>query len=293
MGSKHTAWHFYFCLLLRRYGPKIFEIRDEVPLSEEPPRMDFLILRRLGELSASDPGETLVELWPLLPRVTIAELKTVPGPYEKGNLDRLWMYCHGYYAGNHKDLTGREEMCALLIVPKRTPTLDADARAMQLEWVDLGHGYWRVLGGKFALVVVEIDAVADQPDEDLLGLYAHNVVRTPRAIKFWGELSGREAKMELQEMEGYQEAIEQVLSAMPPELRVAGLTNEQRLAGLAPEERLAGMTDEQRLAGLAAERRLAGLAPEERLAGLTDEQRRDLLRVLSATLPQATRATEK
>jgi hypothetical protein len=261
MGAKHTAWHFYFCLLLRRYGPKIFEIRDEVPLSEEPPRMDFLILRRLGELLASDPGETLVELWPLLPRVTIAELKTVPGPYEKGNLDRLWMYCHGYYAGNHKDLPSRDDLCALLIVPKRTPTLDADARAMQLEWVDLDHGYWRLLGGKFAMLAAEIDVVADQRDEDLLGLYAHKGIRTPRAITFWGELAGSEAKMEVQELEGYQEAIERILSAMPPEQRLAGLTVEQRLAGLAPEQRLVAL-----------------------LAGLTPEQRLDLLRVLSADM---------
>jgi hypothetical protein len=61
--------------------------------------------------------------------------------------------------------------------------------------------------------------------------------------------------MELQEMEGYQEAIEQaqqVLSAMPLEQRLAGLTLEQRLAGLTPERRL------------------------------------DLLRVLLATLPEAT-----
>ena len=130
--------------------------------------MDFLILRRLGELLAADPGETLVELWPLLPLVTIAELKTVPGPYEKGNLDRLWMYCHGDYAGNHKDLPSRDDLCALLIVPRRTPTLDADARAMQLEWVDLGHGDWRLLGGKCVMLAVEIDVVADQPDEDLV-----------------------------------------------------------------------------------------------------------------------------
>ena len=77
MGAKRTAWHFYFCLLLRRYAPRSFEIRDEVPLSEEPPRMDYLSLRRAGVTSEADQGETLIELWPLLPSVTIAELKTV------------------------------------------------------------------------------------------------------------------------------------------------------------------------------------------------------------------------
>jgi hypothetical protein len=132
VGAKRTAWHFYFCILLRRYAPRSFEIRDEVPLSEEPPRLDYLLLRRETAPSTADPGETLVDLWPLLPRVTIAELKTVPGPYEKGNLDRLWMYCHGYYAAHHRSLPARSDLGAVLLVPNRTPSLDEDVRAMGL-----------------------------------------------------------------------------------------------------------------------------------------------------------------
>jgi hypothetical protein len=243
MGTKHTAWHFFFCILLRRYAPHIFEIRDEVPLSEEPPRMDFLLLRRSSDLSAEDPGETLVELWPRLPRITIAELKTVPGPYEKGNLDRLWMYCHGYSSGNHKDLASRDEMCALLIVPNRTPTLDADARAMRLTWVDLGHGYWQLTGGAFAMYVVEVDTVASQPDEDLLGLYAHSAMHTPRARQFWGELMGSEAKMEVRELEGYEDMVKKLVSALPPELTLSAYTPEQRLAGLTPEQILSALPE--------------------------------------------------
>ena len=281
MGSKRTAWHFYFCILLRRYAPRAFEVRDEVPLSEEPPRMDYLILRRAGEPSASDPGETLVELWPRLPRVTIAELKTVPGPYEKGNLDRLWMYCHGFYAGNHKGLAARDEMCALLIVPNRTPTLDDDARAMALAWEDLGHGYWRVLGGKFPMYVAEIDVVAAQPDEDLLGLYAHNAVRTPRAIKFWGELAGSEAKMEARDLEGYEEAIQKILSALPPELRLAGIPPAHRLAGVPPAR---GRSPD------APEQRLAGRTPEQAVLAMPVDVLRGLSADFLATLPEATRA---
>lgn len=252
MGAKRTAWHFYFCILLRRYAPRAFEIRDEVPLSEEPPRIDYLVLRRTEERSPADQGETLIELWPLLPRITIAELKTVPGPYEKGNLDRLWMYCHGYHASNHRSLTGRDDLCALLIVPSRTPTLDEDARSMGLAWVDLGHGYWQVTGGMFRLLVVEIDLVAEQPDEDLLGLYAHSAVRTPRAIRFWGELAGSEAKMEARELEGYEEAIRKILKALPAELRVADVAPEQRLVGLPVEQAVLALPIDI-LRGLSAE----------------------------------------
>jgi hypothetical protein len=114
---------------------------------------------------------------------------------------------------------------------------------MGLVWVALGHGYWRVTGGLFTLYVVEIDIVAEQPDEDLLGLYGHSEVRSPRAITFWGELAGSEAKMQAHELEGYEEAIQKILSALPPELRVAGLPPEQRLAGLSPEEAVLALPD--------------------------------------------------
>ncbi len=103
------------------------------------------------------------------------------------------------------------------------------------------------------LYVAEIDVVSDQSDEDLLGLYGHSEVRTPRAIRFWGELVGSEAKMEARELEGYEEAIEKILDALPPELRLAGLPPEMRMAGLPPEQRVAGMSAEQLLPGLPEE----------------------------------------
>jgi hypothetical protein len=238
--------------------------------------MDYLILRRSGEALASDHGQTLVELWPLLPRITIAELKTVPGPYEKGNLDRLWMYAHAYYAGNHKGLAGRADVCAVLIVPGRTPSLDEDAAAMGLAWADLGHGYWRVTGGLFALYVAELDVVADQPDEDLLALYCNADVRTPRAIQFWGELTGSESKMEARELEGYREYIEKAVRALPPELVIGAYPPEQVLKAFSPEQRLAGLTPEQAVLAM----------PDDVLRGLSA----DYLATLSDATREAIRA---
>ena len=46
-------WHVGFERILRRRGPPSFEVRSEVPLSEEPLRVDYLLLRRLT--SDSDP----------------------------------------------------------------------------------------------------------------------------------------------------------------------------------------------------------------------------------------------
>jgi len=182
MGAKRTAWHFYFCILLRRYGPHTFEIRDEVSLSEEPSRMDYLILRRTAAPSPADTGQTLRGLWPLLPRVAIVELKTLGRPYQKANLDRLWSYVHAYHANEHRSLDGREELCAVLVVPRRTRTLDADVQASTLAWVDKSGGYWQLVGGLFTLYVVELDVVAEREDEDLLAPNAPATIRgTDRA----------------------------------------------------------------------------------------------------------------
>ena len=128
---------------------------------------------------------------------------------------------------------------------------------------------------------MEIDVVAGEPDEDLPGLYAHSAVRTPRAIQFWGELAGSEAKMEMREPEGYEEAIKKILQALPAELRLADLPPEQVLRQYPPEQRLAGLPPEQRL---------AGLAPEQAVLAMPVEILRVLPADYLATLPEAARA---
>jgi hypothetical protein len=92
-------------------------------------------------------------------------------------------------------------------------------------------------------------------------LYSHHKVQTPRAKRFWGELAGVEAEMDARNLEGYEEEIERIVAALPPELRFVGATPEQRLAGLTPEQRMAGLPPEQLILGL----------PDEILRGLSAE----------------------
>jgi hypothetical protein len=169
--------------------------------------------------------------------------KSIGRLYDRGELDRLWSYAHAYYATEHAALPERASLATLLLVPGRTLTLDADAERMGLAWVDLGAGYWQLTGGLFTLYVVELDVVADDPDEDLLALYSHHKVRTRRAKMFWGELAGAEAKMDARNLEGYEEEIKRIMAAVPPEQRVAGLTPEQLVPGL-PEEVLRALSAE-------------------------------------------------
>jgi hypothetical protein len=295
VGAKRVVWHVGFERNLRRRGPSSFEVRSEVPLSEEPLRLDYLLLRKLapgGEPSVDHSGQTLRHLWPLLPRVSVVEYKSPVHPYRSGQLDRLWGYVHTYFAnqralplrrGDGSLLTSadggpevreREDLCAVLVVAARSPSLVSDVETMGLTWEDLGSGYVRVHDGLFTLFVVELD-VADPADgDDLLESFGHGTACTPEARWFWAELVGSKGMaMNVQEMEGYQELLERLLAGLPPEQRLAGLLPEQRLAGLLPEQRLAGLPPEQRLAGLPPEQRLAGLPPEQRLAGLLPEQR--------------------
>ena len=290
MASVRTAWHVLFGMHLRRRGPRSFEVRDEVPLAEEPPRVDYLLLRKTTALPADDPGQTLRRLWPLLALITIVEFKSIGRPYRKGNLDRLWSYVHTYMADEHTRPSRHADLCAALIVPRRTPSLDGDVAAMGLRWKDLGEGYWELTGGLFALYVAELDVVAEVEDDDLLRLFGHAEERTLEARRFWAmQVGSEEAMMSLHDLEGYDEVMRKLLDRLPPEQRLAGLAPEQRLAGLAPEQRLAGLAPEQRLAGLAPEQRLAGLAPDEVLLALPDEVLRGLSNEYLEALPRATR----
>ncbi|WP_437775090.1 hypothetical protein [Sorangium sp. So ce1097] len=292
MGSTRTAWHVLLTALLRQRRPRHFQIQSEVPLSAEPPRADHLLLRNDAPGEAREPAGTLRRLWPLLPRETIVEFKSVRRTYRSRDLDRLWGYLSLHYAGAARRLGPRADLAGAVLLPSRTRTLDADAAALGLTWLDLAGGYWQLQGGAFALYVVELAMVAEDEDDDLLHLLGHGEARTVEARRWLAEQVGaEEIAMTMRELEGFEEVlrtvltklpietllpvlpVEELLAELPPEQRLAGMPPEQRLAGMPPEQRLAGMPPEQRLAGLPPEQRLAGLTPEQRLAGLTPEQR--------------------
>src|ERR1041385_4330038 len=67
VGAKRVIWHVAFERNLRRRGPPSFEVRSEVPLSEEPPRLDYLLLRKLTpeDEPVDNSAQTLRHLWPL------------------------------------------------------------------------------------------------------------------------------------------------------------------------------------------------------------------------------------
>src|SRR5580700_4289361 len=163
MGSTRTAWHVLLTALLDERGPRSFEYRSEVPLSSEPLRGDFLLLRR-GATGPDPSAHTLRRLWDLLPKDTILEFKSVGRPYRSRNLHRLFSYLCLYYADQTERLAKEVDLSGVLLVPARTPSLYADALSLGFRWRDLGDGYARLEGAAFALYVVEIDVAADAED---------------------------------------------------------------------------------------------------------------------------------
>jgi hypothetical protein len=175
----------------------------------------------------------------------------------------------------------------VLLVPARTPSLDAVAQALGLAWRPLGGGYWSLTGGPFALHVAEVDVVAETEDDDLLRLFGHAGLPDTAEGRRWlsQQMGAKEIDMAMHELEGYDEVIARLLATLPPEQRLAGLPPEQRLAGLPPEQRLAGLSPEERVAGLSADQRVLTL-PDDLLRGLSA----DALAMLSEATRAAIRA---
>jgi hypothetical protein len=294
MAAARTAWHVLLAVLLHQRAPRRFEVHREVPLSTEPLRADYLLLSNLPETNlpeANDgdpaPPPKRWRLWNLLPKDTLVEFKSTGRPYRSRNMSRFWAYLHLYYADQPVRLLTPDDLAGVLLVASRTPTLEADVKALGLAWEDLGGGYWKLCGGPFVPYVVEIDVVAEAEDDDLLRLFGHAEPHTLEAHRWLYEQGGtKERAMEIHDLEGYDEIIQKIVTGLPPEKVLSAFKPEQRLAGLPPEQRLAGLPPEQRLAGLPPEQRLAGLPPEQRLAGLPPDQAvlalpDELLRALS------------
>jgi hypothetical protein len=290
MGAKRVVWHVGFGMALRRRGSRAFEVRDEVPLSEQPPRLDYLLLRK-GPVPPDDDPQTLRRLWPLLPQLSIVEYKSPGRPYRTGDLDRLWGYVHLFHADGRSRPGRRQDLCAVLAVPGRTPSLDADVEQMGLSWEDLGDGYWRVNKGLFTLWVVELNRVGQAEGDDLLYSLGSGELLTARARWFWIELVGStEAGMSMEDMDGYEELMSKLLKRLPAERMVKVLDElpaEEVLSHYAPEQRLAHCAPEQRLAGLDRDHQALALPlevlrllPEQYIASLSTEVQDEIRRRL-------------
>jgi hypothetical protein len=298
MSEQRTAWHYYLGLLLREKAPRSFEVKAEEPLTRALQRMDWLILRRRQGFDPNAPAGTLVDLWPRLPQVTIAEFKGPTKGYRERELHRLVGYGFQYASGHRDEVVRLDELALVLMVPVRVPVLAQDLTDLGLRETPLVPGYSALEGLPLRVLLVDFAALVARVPEEYVALFLPNHRAQAEATVWWYTHFGPSPEdpmkpqdledydqavqhflglltpeQRLQGLEGYDQAVQHFLGLLTPAQRMQGLAPEQRLQGLAPEQRLQGLAPEQRLQGLAPEQRLQGLAPEQRLQGLAPEQR--------------------
>lgn len=253
MGGKLIIWHMGFGWQLHREAPHNFNVQQELVLAEEALRIDFMLLRKHPHTSVEKAG-TLRKLWPLLPTFTVVEYKSPGRPLRAGDLDKLWAYTHLFISDPKNEVARREDLCAVLAVPHRTPTLDKAIRDANLRWVDLGDGYFRVDGGQFVLYVVDLEAVGRAEHDDVIYALGTGEMLTLESRRFFTELVGRKrSEMDILEIEGIDEVQRELLKMvheLPADWVMPAFPAEERLAGLPPELRLAGLDHNQQALAL-------------------------------------------
>jgi hypothetical protein len=290
MSTKKTAWHPPFTGLLQERCPRWAKVSGEVQLTTEPLRVDDVVeVWADRPHDPNDTGSTLRGMWRFIVVVGLLEYKSVVWPFQHGDLSRLIAYGMLWRAthqrreslpdGSRTERLAAHEVTLFLAVPSINTALREELDDLGLLLPASNTGYYQISGALLPLVIIDLRAVAELEDDDLLrafaGLRQHTVegrrwVRQHWSVKGDPMSTSTSATPDLY---GYDEFIEQQLQDLTPEQRLKGLAPEERLAGLAPEERLAGLAPAERLAGLAPAERLAGLAPAERLAGLAPAER--------------------
>lgn len=245
MGSRRTAWHVLFTLLLEERGPPGIVVRAEVVLTSEPQRADLLLLRQADVPRADEQSRVLRGLWPRLSLETLVEFKSVGRPPRLGDWGRLLGYGAQYWSMHAARLDRAQTLTLALVVPSSTPTLTREAEALGLHLRRLDPGYYRVTGSVFPMYLVVLAEVAAAERDDLLGWFAGATIEQDDT-RWWlmAHTDVKDGDTRLSEREGYREMLASFLAALPPEQRLAGLAPQERLAGLAPNESVLALPDE-------------------------------------------------
>jgi len=273
--------------LLDERRPSAFEVRFEVPLSKEPQRADFLLLRRTKEGDVSD-ARVLRRLWGLIREQALVEYKSVSASLEPGDLTKLLGYGAQYASLNRDRLKHKQDLLLVLLVPSMTPTLKDELSFLDAKLGRAKAGYAPIEGLCFPAYAVFVDEVALVERDRLVGMFGHGTSLEGTDRWWWiHHLWNREgvmANVNPEDMEGYDELTAKFLASLPVELRLKGLAPKDRLKGLAPKDRLKGLAPEDRFEGLTPKDRLKGLAPEDRFEGLATDELRAMLEELRRRL---------
>ena len=214
-------------------------------------------------------------MWRFVVEVALLEFKCTAWPVQRGDLYRLIAYGMLWLTGHPRraregdsarsERLSAHEVTLLIAVPSINAALREELDDLGLALPESHDGYHLIVGALLSLVIVDLGAVAEREDDDVLRAFAGRSVRTLAGQRWMRQHQTiRSDTMSTQatpDLEGYEEFVAFMLDGLTPEERMMGLKPEQRLAGLAPQERLAGIAPEHLVLGL----------PAEALRALSDE----------------------
>ncbi|MCG8417059.1 MAG: hypothetical protein MJE77_03835 [Proteobacteria bacterium] len=206
----------------------------EYRLSLDSRRIDQRLIREGGK-KRDEQAEILRGLWRHLGAQTLLDFKGPTRGFRRGELIRLISYGWEYLASHTTEFDSRSELSLVLVVPKMNSTL-----AWEIEWIDLrmeplDHGYARLVGSGYTMIVVFLDKVSEEEK---------NLEPFTEAKKLDKEVAQRTlawilevAQMEdIENLEGLDDLLEKLAATLGPELVLRHFAPEQRLAGLEPEQ---------------------------------------------------------
>lgn len=243
---KINLWHLGFGDLLSERGSPSARVVPEWTLPLQSRRVDFLLIRREGQLDRDGEARSLRSLWPRLARHAVVELKSPSRPLRASELVRLVACGALYHEQNYRDVAGPQELTLVLIVPRFTPTLRDALAHMGWALEPLEPGYAEIRGVMYTTYVVFTNEVAEAEDDDFLRIFSDHTLRTPEAWQ-WLEIWFKEQDAMLDpkmKPEGYDELMQKLIERVSPEVRLRGLPPEERLRGLSHEQVVLAMPDE-------------------------------------------------
>lgn len=259
MGSKKTAWHPPFTGLLQERAPRWARVTGEVQLTSEPLRVDDVIEVWADRVhDPDDQGSTLRGLWRYVVVVCLLEYKSRVWPFQYGDLYRLfaygmlWLSDHQQRArsggGERVERLARHEVTLALAVPSINQALRDELGEFELALPPSDTGYYFFEGAPLRLVVVDLGAVAEREDDDVMRWFAGHPLRTLAAYRWVGQHQNKkEGTMSTQatpDLEGFEEFAREYLAQFTAEQRIEGLSAEQRVAGLSAEQVVAALPPE-------------------------------------------------
>jgi hypothetical protein len=204
-----------------------------------------LILRRRAALPGE--GRVLRKIWPLISMHTLVEFKSVSRPPRPGDVTRLYGYGSQYHVAQIHDV-----------------------------------GDAKMRGPTYPSFLVLLAEVAEAERDPWLGAFGRRMLdRTDREAWTWLIAHLRTpTEQQMRELEGYEDYVEAIRKAVPPEILVDLLRPEERVAGLKPEERRAGLAPDETVLVLADE--ILRLLPDEFIERLPEPIRAEVRRRLGS-----------